>query len=69
MATFTSLDGGEDIRNAVAAFSSSQDASGHLYRQLRELSMAARARDEVYQFGYRRVEQIQRSKYEALQGN
>lgn len=67
MATFTALEGDESLRNAVAAFNGNQDFSGYLHRQLRELSMALRARDEVYQFGYRRIEQIQRSQYEALQ--
>lgn len=67
MASFAAFEGGEDLRNAVAAFSGLEDASRHLHRQLGELSLALRARDTVYEFGYRRVEQIQRSKYEALQ--
>lgn len=67
MATFTALDGDEDLRDAVAAFNGTQDASGYLHRQLGELSLATRARDTVYQFGYRRIEQIQRSKYQAFQ--
>lgn len=68
MATFAAFEGGEDLRDAVAAFNGTQDTSEYLRRQLRELSMALRARDAVYEFGYRRVEQIQRSKYEAIQG-
>ncbi len=67
MASFAAFEGGEDLRNAVAAFNGAEDASRYLHRQLRELSMATRARDTVYEFGYRRIEQIQRSKYQALQ--
>ena len=68
MATFTSIDGDEDLRDAVATFNGTQDESKHLHRELGELSLATRARDTVYQFGYRRIEQIQRSKYQAIQG-
>lgn len=58
----------QNFGNTKTAYGRYQHSGGRVLGEFRELSMAARAREIVYQFSTRRVEQMERSEHQTIQG-